>query len=86
MHPLVLDALSKGKERVSGRINHVSRLSEDVAVVLLDTKQEIHLTVGQEKFENLQSRLLEEAIFIGTFNLEIFNCTTVIFNKKPSNQ
>lgn len=86
MHPLVLDALSKGKEKVSGRINHVSMLDDVSAVVLLDTKQEIHIPVKPEQYARLQSGVLEEAIFIGTFDLEVLKCTTVIFNKRPTNQ
>jgi hypothetical protein len=86
MHPLILDALSKGKDRVAGRINHVSMLDDDRAVVLLDSKQEIHIHVKPGQYERLQGGLLEEAIFIGVFDLEILKCTTVIFNKRPTNQ
>lgn len=86
MHPLILDALCKGKERVTGRINHVSMLDDQRAVVLLDTKQEVHIHVKPGQYERLQGGLLEEAIFIGTFDLEVLNCTTVIFNKRPTNQ
>lgn len=86
MHPLVLDALSKGKERVSGRINHVSMLDDVRAIVLLDTKQVVHIPVQPGQYERLQGGLLEEAIFIGTFDLEVLNCTTVIFKKRPTQQ
>lgn len=86
MHPLVLDALTKGKEKVSGRINHVSMLDGDSAIVLLDTKQEVHIPVNNAQYERLQGGLLEEAIFIGTFHLDVLKCTTVIFNKRPTNQ
>jgi hypothetical protein len=86
MHPLILDALSKGKDRVAGRINHVSMLDDIRAVVLLDTKQEIHIHVKPGQYERLQGGLLEEAIFIGKFDLEVLQCTTVIFNKRPTNQ
>lgn len=86
MHPLILDALSKGKDRVAGRINHVSMLDDDRAVVMLDSKQEIHIHVKPEQYQRLQGGLLEEAIFIGVFDLEVLKCETVIFNKRPTNQ
>lgn len=86
MHPLVLDALSKGKEKVTGRINDVSRLDETNAKVILDSNQVIHVPVSQEKYEKLENYILEEAIFIGKFTLGILECDTVIFNKRPTNQ
>lgn len=85
MDPFVLDLISKGKEKVFGRIKSIERLDTKTAKVVLMDNHVIHLSVADEKFKTLDERLFEEALFIGTTSLGILDCTTVIFGKKQNN-
>lgn len=84
MDPYVLDLISRGKEKLSGRIKSVERLDKDTTKVVLMDNKVVHLRVADEKFNTLNERIFEEAIFIGTTSLGILDCATVIFGKKQN--
>jgi len=85
MDQIVLDLISKGKEKVFGRIKSVQRLDTKTAKVVLMDNHVIHLNVADEKFNTLDERIFEEALFIGITSLGILDCSTVIFGKKQIN-
>lgn len=86
MHPLVFDYLTKDKDHVKGRIYNVTKLDADRVSVLLDSQQEIHLHVTDDKYNTLKNRMLEEATFIGKYKLGILECDCVIFTKREAKE
>lgn len=83
----LLDILAKDKKKVSGRIKSVERVDPERCLVrLFEDNQRVYLFLNPENQKKMESRLFENAVFIGKDTLGSLEADIVILADKAPTQ
>lgn len=85
MNNLLLNALTKDKKKVAGRIKSIERVDPERCLVrLFDDNQRVYLFLNPENQKKMESRLFENAVFIGKDTLGALEADIVILADKAA--